>query len=145
MSETAISRLMMSSPFSVRTLLIDVRVVEIAGGVEIDLEMLRCGRARQAAALVLRPFDLDNFGAEGAQPARCPGTRPDPAKIDNPGTCQRLHLYRPTCTAYTFVILSLVREESAMRTAQPLSSARIGSKYSAKRLGFSANGKCPIP
>jgi len=27
----------------------------------------------------------------------------------------------------------------------PFISARIGSKYSAKRLGFSANGKCPMP
>jgi hypothetical protein len=31
------------------------------------------------------------------------------------------------------------------RRDQPFSSAKIGSKYSAKRLGFSANGKCPMP
>src|SRR4029077_17035672 len=66
--------------------LVDIGVVEIARGIEIDLEMLRCGRARQPAALVLRPFDLDDFGAKRAQPARRPGPRPHPAKIDNAGT-----------------------------------------------------------
>ena len=32
-----------------------------------------------------------------------------------------------------------------MNADQLFSSARIGSKYSAKRFGFSAKGKCPMP
>jgi len=39
----------------------------------------------------------------------------------------------------------LVVEKSARTAGQPFNSARIGSRYSAKRLGFSANGKCPMP
>src|SRR5262249_54754693 len=35
--------------------------------------------------------------------------------------------------------------KSAVKANQVFSSPRIGSKYSAKRFGFSAKGKCPIP
>src|SRR5262245_47747067 len=48
-------------------LLVDVSVVEIAGGVQIDLEMPRCRRARQPSALVFWPFDLDDLGTERAE------------------------------------------------------------------------------
>ena len=43
-----------------------------------------------------------------------------------------------------FLIRTVV-EKSAVIVAQLFSSARIGSRYSAKRFGFSANGKCPMP
>src|SRR5262249_45027672 len=64
-------------------LLVDVGVVEIAAGIEIDLEVLRRRRARQPAALVLRPFDLDDLGAKRAEPARRPGPGSYPAEIDD--------------------------------------------------------------
>src|SRR6202040_2850735 len=48
---------------------VDVRVIEISRGVEIDLEILRRGGARQPAALVFRPFDFDDLGSKSTEPA----------------------------------------------------------------------------
>src|SRR6266853_644877 len=64
-------------------LLVDVGVVEIPRGVQIDLEMLRRCAARQPAALVLRPLDLYDLGPESSQPARRPWPGPHPAEIDH--------------------------------------------------------------
>src|SRR5262249_58622179 len=62
-------------------LLVDVCVVEIARRVQIDLQTLRRGRARQAAALIFRPLDLDDLGAERTKPARRPRPGPHPGKV----------------------------------------------------------------
>src|SRR5437763_747850 len=96
MSETAISRWAISSPFrsadvQAEALLVDICIIEVARGVQVDLKVLRGRRTRQPAALVLRPFDLDDLGTESTQPARRPRTRPHPAKVDDPNTRQSLH------------------------------------------------------
>ncbi len=62
-------------------LFVDVGVVEISRGIQIDFEIMRRGGARQSAALVLRPLDFDDLGAKGAEPARRPWPRPHPAEI----------------------------------------------------------------
>ena len=62
-------------------LLVDVRVIEVSRGVEIDLEILRRGGARQPAALIFRPLDLYDLGPESSQPARGPRSSAHPAEI----------------------------------------------------------------
>ena len=65
MSETAISRLTISSPLAAadveaEALLVDIGIVEISRSVQVYLKVLRGRGARQPAALILRPFDLDD-------------------------------------------------------------------------------------
>src|SRR6266478_2504192 len=43
--------------------------------------MLRRGGARQPAAFILRPLDLDDLGAKRPEPARGPGPGPHPAEV----------------------------------------------------------------
>ena len=62
-------------------LLVDVRVIEVPGGVQIDLEILRRGGARQPAALIFRPLDLYDLGPESSQPARGSRSGPHPAEV----------------------------------------------------------------
>src|SRR5262249_44736296 len=62
-------------------LLVDVCVIEISGGVEIDLDILRRGGARQPAALILWPLDLDDLRPKGPEPARRPRPGTHPAEI----------------------------------------------------------------
>ena len=63
--------------------LVDVGVVEVPRGVEVDLDIPRRRGAGQPAALVLRPLDLDDLGAESAEPACRPRPGPHPGKIDH--------------------------------------------------------------
>src|SRR5712691_8093 len=62
-------------------LLVDVGVVEIPRGVQIDLEVLRRRGTRQPAALILRPLDLYDLGPQSPEPARRPWPGPHPAEI----------------------------------------------------------------
>ena len=62
-------------------LLVDVGVVEIAGGVQIGFETLRRRRTRQPAALILRPLDFDDLGPQSPEPPCGPWPGPHPAEI----------------------------------------------------------------
>src|SRR6266446_2769618 len=64
-------------------LFVDVGVVEVPRGVQIDLEVLRRRGTRQPAALILRPLDLYDLGPQSPEPARRPWPGPHPAEIDH--------------------------------------------------------------
>src|SRR6266436_5954894 len=70
-----------ASHVQTEALLVDVRVVEVSRGVQIDLEILRRGGARQPAALILRPLDFYDLGPERPQPACGPWPGPHPAEV----------------------------------------------------------------
>ena len=72
-------------------LLVDVSVVEIARGVQIDLEVLWVVVLGKRPALVFGPLNLYDLSAKSAQPACRPGPRPHPAEIDDANTRQSLH------------------------------------------------------
>src|SRR5215471_1285831 len=67
-------------------LLVDIRIVEVAGSIQIDLEALRRGGAGEPAALVLWPLDFDDLGSQGAKPASGPRPRPHPAEVHHANT-----------------------------------------------------------
>src|SRR5262245_3121483 len=62
-------------------LLVNVRVIEISRGIEIGRDIPRCGGARQPAALILRPLDLDDLRPTRPEPPRGPRPGPHPAEI----------------------------------------------------------------
>src|SRR5439155_8833932 len=72
-----------ASDVEAEALFVDVGVVEVSRGVQIDLDALRGRGARQPAALILRPLDLYDLGPERAEPARRPWPGPHPAEIDH--------------------------------------------------------------
>src|SRR5688572_21583780 len=69
--------------------LVDVRIIEVARGVQIGLEILRRGGAREPPALALRPFDLYDLGAKRAEPARRPWPGPHPTEVHHPDVFKR--------------------------------------------------------
>src|SRR6267154_4743337 len=70
-----------ASDIQAEALLVDVGVVEISRGVQIDLKILRRRSTRQPAALILRPLDLDDLGSKSPQPTRGPRPGAHPAEI----------------------------------------------------------------
>src|SRR5271168_5103113 len=72
-----------ASHIQTEALLVDVRVIEVPRGVQIDLEIVGGGGTRQPAAFVLRPLDFYDLGPKGSEPARGPRPGPHPAEIDD--------------------------------------------------------------
>src|SRR5260370_983609 len=72
-----------ASYIQTEALFVDVGVIEVSRGVQIDLEILRRGGTRQPAAFILRPLDFYDLGAETPEPARGPRPGPYPAEVPN--------------------------------------------------------------
>ena len=96
MSETAISRLAISSPFAVRTLRLRLFLLTF---VSLKLPEVFRLTSRCCGVVVLgsRPRSFSGHSIltisapKAPEPARRPGTRPHPAKVDDPNTRQSLH------------------------------------------------------
>src|SRR5271169_622742 len=77
-----------ASYIETEALLVDVCVVEVSRGVQIDLEVLRCGGTWEPAALIFRPFNFYDLGPKSPQPTGGPGPGPHPAKVHHANVCK---------------------------------------------------------
>src|SRR4029077_10906501 len=121
------------------TLLVDVHIVEVSRGIQIDLEILRRGGARQPAALVLRPLDFDDLGPKSPEPARRPWPGAHPAEIHH------ANFFQGSRSRHRVVLL---RSRYVVRTiswSYRNAYARGAHNRSARRPPSPASGRNPVP